>query len=242
MIETPIKSTALAALVGIALAAPCAQAQGDLPADSKYRLQIASEDYRVQANSVYQLAAKYRRPDSTADSPAPQQERPAPNLYAVALKPYAREIERAALEASVDPALVHAVIHIESAYRHDAVSPKGALGLMQVMPGTAARYGVVGARPTVKKNLDVGTRYLRDLMRMFDDRLDLVLAAYNAGEGAVRRYSDRIPPYPETQSYVRSVLARYAELGGIVARRVTPDAQAAKRSALPSAGRTASVR
>jgi soluble lytic murein transglycosylase-like protein len=126
-------------------------------------------------------------------------------------QPYAEQIERAAREASLDPALVHAVIHVESHYNPGARSPKGALGLMQVLPETAKRYGVVDATKSVAANLSVGTRYLRDLMDMFDGRLELVLAAYNAGENAVLRYGYRIPPYRETENYVPAVLAKYRQ-------------------------------
>lgn len=126
-------------------------------------------------------------------------------------KPFARLIHSAARDAALDPALVHAVIHVESGYNPGARSPKGALGLMQVMPETAARYGVRNPARSVEANLNAGTRYLRDLMAMFDGRLDLVLAAYNAGENAVLRYGYRIPPYRETQHYVPAVLAKYRE-------------------------------
>jgi lysozyme len=215
-------------MMGAALATPYVHADGELTAgDSRYRLQIEPGAYRMQSDPAYHLAAEFRKVQPVAETPPPAQPTRLPHLFA--LQPYAREIEFASLGASVDPALVHALIHVESRYRADAVSSKGALGLMQVMPGTAARYGVRAVRPTVQKNLDVGTRYLRDLMQMFDHRLELVLAAYNAGEGAVRRYSDKIPPYPETQSYVRAVLARYAELGGITGKRGVQESPAAKR-------------
>jgi soluble lytic murein transglycosylase-like protein len=125
--------------------------------------------------------------------------------------PFAKLIEGAAREASLDPALVHAVIAVESAYNPAARSPKGALGLMQVLPATALRYGIHNAAHSPAANLRAGTRYLSDLMALFDDRLELVLAAYNAGEGAVLRYGERIPPFRETQQYVPAVLARYLE-------------------------------
>lgn len=130
---------------------------------------------------------------------------------ALADKPYAEQIDRAARETSLDPALVHAVIHVESRYNPAARSPKGALGLMQVLPETAARYGVADATRSVTANLSVGTRYLRDLMNLFGDRVELALAAYNAGENAVLRYGERIPPYPETRAYVPAVLEKYRE-------------------------------
>ena len=128
----------------------------------------------------------------------------------LASRPFAKEIAKAAKAASLDPALVHAVIYVESHYRHDAVSDRGAVGLMQVIPDTGARYGIHNLESS-QSNLRAGTLYLRDLLRMFNNRLDLALAAYNAGEGTVIRYANRIPPYRETQMYVRAVLAKYNE-------------------------------
>ena len=129
----------------------------------------------------------------------------------LASMPFAKLIEGAAREASLDPALVHAVISVESGYNPAARSPKGALGLMQVLPATALRYGIRNAARSPAANLRAGTRYLSELMVLFDRRLELVLAAYNAGEAAVMRYGERIPPFRETQQYVPAVLARYQE-------------------------------
>lgn len=129
-------------------------------------------------------------------------------------------IERAATDAGLEAALVHAVIRTESAYRADAVSHKGAVGLMQLMPGTAERYAVED-RHDPAQNLSGGTRYLRDLLEMFDNDLSLALAAYNAGENAVIRYGRQIPPFKETQGYVRKVLDFYgrpAATGRLAAR------------------------
>ena len=117
-------------------------------------------------------------------------------------------IERFAAAHQLHPELVHAVIRAESAYRADALSSKGALGLMQLMPGTAARYGV-DDRADPEQNIRGGTAYLRDLLKMFDSDLKLALAAYNAGENAVIRYGKAIPPYRETQNYVQKVLRFY---------------------------------
>jgi len=117
-------------------------------------------------------------------------------------------IDRAASDSRLRPALIHAVVRAESAYRHDAVSSKGAVGLMQLMPATAERYGVDN-RTDPAQNLRGGSEYLRDLLEMFDNDLQLALAAYNAGENAVIRYGRRIPPYPETQDYVRKVIGFY---------------------------------
>lgn len=128
---------------------------------------------------------------------------------ALGSKPHAREIRAAAIASRLDPALVHALIHVESRHRKDAISPKGAVGLMQVLPATALRFGV--AQPAqVRGNLRAGTRYLRMLLDRYDQRLDLALSAYNAGEGAVARYGG-IPPYAETQRYVPAVLSAYRQ-------------------------------
>lgn len=129
-------------------------------------------------------------------------------------------LEAAALSASVDPALVIAVAAAESGFNFKAVSSKGALGLMQVMPATAERYGVakplvLGAQHAVMEptvNAQVGSRYLADLLKMFDGDKELALAAYNAGEGAVMKYGRKIPPYPETQKYVETVMHFYRVL------------------------------
>lgn len=104
--------------------------------------------------------------------------------------------------------LLHAVISAESAYDPNAMSRAGAVGLMQLMPETAKRYGVVN-RHNPSDNIDGGTRYLRDLLVMFNYDLTLALAAYNAGENAVKRNGNKIPPYPETKNYVKKVIAFY---------------------------------
>ena len=117
-------------------------------------------------------------------------------------------IEQAAYKHQVDAKLVHAVIQAESAYNSSAQSPKGAVGLMQLMPETAKRFGVTD-RNDPDQNIDGGTRYLKHLIKLFNPNLDLALAAYNAGENAVIRNNNSIPPYPETQNYVKQVLALY---------------------------------
>lgn len=122
-------------------------------------------------------------------------------------------IDRHATLQRVDPALVKAIIAVESSFEPGAVSPKGAVGLMQIIPGTGERYGVTAdARRTVEQklrdpavNLSVGTRYLRDLLALFADDVELALAAYNAGEQAVLRYGNVVPPFAETQAYVKRV-------------------------------------
>ena len=117
-------------------------------------------------------------------------------------------IAEAARAHGLDAKLIHAVIRAESGYNENAVSSKGAVGLMQLIPATAQRYGVVNSYdPT--QNIAGGTRYLRDLLKMFNGNVELALAGYNAGENAVIRAGNRIPPYPETMAYVPKVLTFY---------------------------------
>lgn len=121
---------------------------------------------------------------------------------------YSSLIDRIAGRYGLESELLHAVIAVESGYDAGARSRKGAGGLMQLMPGTAKRYGVADAFDP-EQNIDGGARYLRDLIRMFKGDLSLVLAAYNAGENAVVRNRNRIPEYRETLQYVPKVLAHY---------------------------------
>ena len=123
-------------------------------------------------------------------------------------KRYAPLVAQAARTYQLDEALLHAVISTESGYDPRALSPKGAVGLMQVMPATGKRFGVINLNDP-SKNIEAGARYLRVLLRQFDNDLSLVLAAYNAGENAVLRHGRQIPPYRETRQYVPRVLALY---------------------------------
>ena len=120
-----------------------------------------------------------------------------------------RLVDRVASEVSVSPKLLHAVIAVESSYDSRAVSPKGAKGLMQLMPGTAQRFGVRDPFDP-EQNVRAGATYLRSLLDMFEGDARLALAAYNAGESAVIRSGNRIPNFAETQAYVPRVLARLA--------------------------------
>jgi len=117
-------------------------------------------------------------------------------------------IAEAARHYRLPAALLHAVIRVESAYDPRAVSRAGAVGLMQLMPATARRFGVRDRENPVA-NVHGGTHYLRELLGLFDDNVVLALAAYNAGEQAVVEHGNRIPPYRETRLYVRKVLAEY---------------------------------
>lgn len=121
---------------------------------------------------------------------------------------YARHIQNAAKITRLDAALIHAVIAAESGYNPFARSRKGAVGLMQLMPETARRYGVKN-RLDPAQNINGGARYLRDLIRMFNNDVQLAVAAYNAGENAVLRAGNRIPPFQETMTYVPRVMSYY---------------------------------
>jgi len=119
--------------------------------------------------------------------------------------PYGELIYRAAERHGLNPSLVAAVVRAESAFRADAVSVKGARGLMQLMPATARRFGLgEGEVHDPERNVEAGTRYLRLLADRFEGRLPLLLAAYNAGEGTVDRYRG-VPPYRETRDYLRRI-------------------------------------
>ncbi|MGQ3055157.1 MAG: lytic transglycosylase domain-containing protein [Roseateles sp.] len=128
-----------------------------------------------------------------------------------ALAPLMAEV---AVRHDIDPLLLHAVAHIESRHQAQAISHAGARGLMQVMPATGRDMGVAEAAQLLnpQPNLEASARYLKRLQARFGNDLTLVLAAYNAGEGAVERHGRRVPPYAETQAYVRNVMAVYAEL------------------------------
>jgi soluble lytic murein transglycosylase-like protein len=121
---------------------------------------------------------------------------------------YQREVQAIGSEYGVDVDLIHAVIATESNYVSDAVSPRGAIGLMQLMPLTAKQYGVVNLFDAIE-NIRAGVQYLRHLSSAFDGNIELVLAAYNAGEQSVLKYGRKVPPFPATKNYVRAVRNAY---------------------------------
>ncbi|HKR00086.1 MAG TPA: lytic transglycosylase domain-containing protein [Pyrinomonadaceae bacterium] len=147
-----------------------------------------------------------------------------------------RYIVEAGVRNNVDPVLLYAQMHQESSFKRGAISPKGARGLMQLMPGTAARFGVKNIFDP-QQNIEGGARYMRFLLDHFDGDVALALAGYNAGEGAVLKYGRRIPPYRETQEYVRRISQRYAQMrdGELArtARSATPAQVAALQSEQP---------
>ena len=147
---------------------------------------------------------------------------PAPAPVPVVAAPSPRElVEEAARRHGLPPAFLHSVAAAESGYRADAVSPKGAIGLMQVMPATAKAYGADPSIP--EQNVDAGAQYMRDLLLKYqgdDHQVSRALAAYNAGPGAVERY-DGVPPYQETRDYVARVLRDYTKRKATLPK--TPD-------------------
>jgi soluble lytic murein transglycosylase-like protein len=162
----------------------------DIPDDSRYRLMLREFPADAPANRTA-LRTSARARVTTFDG----------------------HVRAAAQQYGVEPALVHAVIAAESSYNPTARSPKGALGLMQVMPDTGRRYGVALADlADPATNIRTGTRYLSELLRLFSGNLPLAVASYNAGEQAVMRHGDQVPPYAETQAYVPRVLKDYAAL------------------------------
>jgi len=167
-----------------------------------------SQRYATQAlDASYRLA--YREVGPQALSPVAARARPNPKreqLQAI--------IDGAALRHGVSPALIEAVVQVESNRDADAVSPKGARGAMQLMPATAERYGLSGPHSwrDPERNIDAGVRHLKDLLAQHQGNVALALAAYNAGAGAVGRHRNRIPPYRETMLYVPAVLAKSASI------------------------------
>jgi soluble lytic murein transglycosylase-like protein len=212
-----------AQVIGL-LASTLAAAAGSGLDDGAYRLKIDLVSHRLAGLA----AASGDKPSGPA---APEVVAESPRVSLLIGRPFAAQIDRAALEASLDPALVHAVIFVESRYNPTARSPKGALGLMQVMPQTASRYGIRNVARSVEVNLRAGTRYLADLMQQFGGRLDLVLAAYNAGENAVIRHLG-IPPYLETRRYVPAVLSKYEEWRDVPPAAEPPPAPVAAPAAV----------
>ncbi len=148
-----------------------------------------------------------------AAAPAPRAARvhgKAVNWLARSAK-YDQVIDRAARAATIQPALVRAVIAVESGFNPRAVSKRGAIGLMQLRPSTARHYGVTDIYDPAQ-NIRAGARFLGDLMARFGSNLELALAAYDAGEGAVERYGGHVPPYRETLNYVPNVIRVYRRL------------------------------
>lgn len=173
---------------------------------NRYKLEWHRESQTV-ARAVVSRPLPKSRPPTISHAPLPATKLSASLASRRAL--YHTLVLANARRYGLSPSLLHAVIRAESAYDPSAVSRAGAQGLMQLMPGTAARYGVQNSFDPAE-NIRGGAAYLRDLLDMFDQDVKLALAGYNAGEGAVIKHGRQIPPYAETQDYVRKVLSFYA--------------------------------
>jgi soluble lytic murein transglycosylase-like protein len=163
-----------------------------------------------EAHSVVVTASYLSAPASAKTVASPTR--------ASATSPPPKAFQPFILEASVASRLpvelIHAVISAESNYNPRALSGKGAQGLMQLMPATARRFGSINSLDP-RDNILTGSRYLRWLMDYFNQNVELAVAAYNAGEGAVVKAGHKIPPYPETQKYVPKVLQHYRQASGV---------------------------
>lgn len=198
---------ALFALLAILLGGPAGHAGADIwgYVDEHGVAHLA----RHQVDARYYLFKK-EPPPAAAQETATEVSLPAPlpSVNPVLRRQYAAMVAAIAREHGLDAALLHAIIAVESAYNAKALSPRGAAGLMQLMPDTAERYAVKDIWNPLD-NLRGGARYLRDLLALFGNDLSLALAAYNAGEGAVIGAGYRIPAFQETRDYVPRVLAHY---------------------------------
>ena len=193
--------------------------------DERYEIflreQSEPEPYRVQAFN--HPAASTPAAEEPALAPVPPPPAPRMLVYFEGLPSY-KSVQHLLREAStkhgIDYALLQALIATESGFDSRAVSPKGAVGLMQLIPPTAERYGVkAGKNASIEMkltdpvvNIRAGASYLSDLIKMFPGQIELALAAYNAGEGAVQRAGNKIPNYPETKNYVKTVMQLYGVL------------------------------
>lgn len=172
---------------------------------SVIRLQTSQGVIEIQASTV----ASFEKEEYTPPAAAPAAVSTAPNAASQQNLTPQQLITQAAVHAGLPPAIVHSIARAESGYREDAVSPKGAIGLMQLMPKTAAELDADPHDPA--QNADAGARYLRDLLQRYENdphQVSKAVAAYNAGPAAVDKYHG-IPPYPETIQYVNRVLKQY---------------------------------
>ena len=180
----------------------------DRPNDRRYRPVARYNNYQVRVTRsgnpvIYWSAVPSRSapPVSWRSSGHRKQKKP---------QPFEEMVRRTARRTGLSKALLHSIIRAESNFNPDAVSAKGAQGLMQLMPATARHYGVTDSTDPAS-NMDAGARFMVDLLKQFKYNLKLSLAAYNAGPTAVSKYGGRMPPYPETQRYVKRVLRYYRE-------------------------------
>lgn len=170
-----------------------------------------AKDGSITLTNIYKANANYvriiREPKTRADKPSP----PVATAKRASAEHYNALVSAAASEHQLPEALIHAVISAESNYDPNALSSQGAAGLMQLMPGTARDMGVANVWDPAA-NIRGGARYLKSMMSLFNNDMSLALAAYNAGPNAVLKRGGIIPPYPETQRYVPTVIERFQRL------------------------------
>ena len=193
--------------------------------DERYELFFKNgESFSTEKNDLQSFKSTNKNSSSSYVLPASSTQAPTRLLAFFDVSPSYKAVKHLLKDASythgIDYELLQALIATESGFDTFAVSPKGAVGLMQLMPPTAERYGVKADKKTPiekkltdpKTNIKAGTSYLRDLIKMFPGQLELAVAAYNAGEGAVQRAGNKIPNYPETKNYVKTVMQLYGHL------------------------------
>lgn len=179
---------------------------------------LAAQTYQVD-NFDFPNAVKIETPRITPSKPGSQPKRlvhltsqlinPSLGGFTTGSSDVDSYIVESGKRNSVDPLLLYSIMHQESSFKTRAMSYKGARGLMQLMPGTASRFGVTNIWDP-KQNIEGGARYMRFLLDMFSGDVRLALAGYNAGEGAVMKYGNQVPPYSETREYVRRIGNRYS--------------------------------
>lgn len=192
--------------------------------DERYELFFkGGESFSIEKSDRSSLTPLPKSPIETSQ-PAVSAQAPTKLLAFFDVSPNYKAVKHLLKDAAqthgIDYELIQALIATESGFDTHAVSPKGAVGLMQLMPPTAERFGVKADKKTPiekkltdpKTNISAGTAYLRHLISLFPGQLDLALAAYNAGEGAVQRAGNKIPNYPETKNYVKTVMQLYGHL------------------------------
>ena len=215
---------------GVAIASPARHKQeAEIACNTGHRIPVEREAaelrlYDAPLDSPATISSAPRT-DGAAVAPTPMPSLNASQRRVLALAPRVLAVARS---YDIDPLLLHAIAHVESRHNPQARSNAGALGVLQVMPATARRFGVEDASgalfdPAV--NLEVGAAYLKSLQARYGNDLELVLAAYNAGEGAVERHGRSVPPYAETRAYVRQVLAEYDTLRAAFAHAMHAEAR-----------------
>jgi len=199
------------------IAQQCSVLDEPLTVQRAAQLELYRPGGSVSVSMPAEAAASPQAPAASAaatTAPASDSAKP-PSRDAARVLSLAPALTEAARLNEIDPLLLHAIAHVESRHNTQAVSPAGARGAMQVMPATARRFGVSDPERTLldaDTNVRASAAYLRTLRTRYGDDLRLVLAAYNAGEGAVEKHGRDVPPYPETQAYVRNVTAVYRRL------------------------------